>query len=188
MHLFSDFIGCYLSPRPTATTYFSPSTPGSHSRRKKRRTEAVRQLAQNDGGALSHLVQQQSDVFSPMVKSNFCCPFFKPSTTKKARSSFGELHHLASSSGAASGSFVLDTPDKKKGASKTDLVSPPPPIAAAAEGAAAAKTPTSPERGATVAAAAADAAAPSRPLSARQQIFSELVHTEENYVSILRFV
>ncbi len=165
MHLFSDFIGCYLSPRPT---YFSPSTPGSHSRRKKRRTEAVRQLAQNDGGGLHHLAGA-------------------PSTTKKARSSFGEL------SGGASGSFVLDTPDKnkKRGGSKAELLLSPTrntDARAVARGRSPSPEPGSAGGQGPSSTAPAPEVTPSRPLSPRQQVFAELVQTEENYVSILRTI
>ncbi len=165
MHLFSDFIGCYLSPRPT---YFSPSTPGSHSRRKKRRTEAVRQLAQNDGGALGSASSQGQGQL--------------PSTSKKARSSIGEHHHHLRSSG----SFLLDTPDKKKrgdtasASSRADLLSPHSAVGAV-EGTPGVKSPSPGAK--TV----AEALSSRPPLSARHQVFAELVQTEENYVSILRY-
>ena len=136
------------------------STPGSHTKRKKRRSEAVKQLAQNDGGAISPLVRGADAL--------------QPSDPKYARSSSGELKHT--SGVAASGSFVLDTPDKKKGISSgTDLLAPPSEAAAAS-----CRSPTSPVQPAEV-------AVPSRPLSARQHVFAELVQTEENYVNMLRY-
>ena len=39
-----------------AANYFSPSTPGSHGRRKKRRTEALKQLAQAEQLGAAHQV------------------------------------------------------------------------------------------------------------------------------------
>lgn len=62
------------------------STPGSHSKRKKRRTEAIRQLAL--GSDATHNI---------------------PSTIKKARSSIGDTPIR----GAASETFILHTPDKQ---------------------------------------------------------------------------
>ena len=82
MHLFADYIGAFLSPR---TPYFSPSTPGSQGRRKKRRTEAVRQLAQI-GEATS---ASDSAAGTPKAgSSNSSSALLQvPSSRKKARSS-----------------------------------------------------------------------------------------------------
>ena len=96
LHLFSEYVESFLSPArnsAAANNYFSPTTPGSHGRRKKRRTEALKQLAQSEQlGA--HQV---------------------PSTSKKSRSSVGDLGELCGlgGNGGSSGSF-LDTPDKHK--------------------------------------------------------------------------
>ena len=105
MHLFSDNLSTFLSPR---NNLFSPNTPGSHGRRKKRRTEAVRQLAQSDNGQIL------------------------PTTSKKARSSLSEIAVL-STSGA--GSFS-DTPDKNK-VDSTPHLTPSSPTAATPAAAAA---------------------------------------------------
>ena len=45
LHLYSDTASNYLSP---SGTMFSPGTPGSTSRKRKRRKEALSQLAAND--------------------------------------------------------------------------------------------------------------------------------------------
>ena len=146
-HLFAKTLESFLSPRPS---YFSPGGhPGSHGRRKKRRTEAVRQLAQGgDGVGLS--------------------------TTKKARSSLGELRAVETV--GAAGSFVLDTPDKNSSSSGARDNTPLSPAGA----------PGSPRQQA--AAAAGQQQADLKSLTPRQQIFHELVQTEENYVNILRTV
>ncbi|XP_059082195.1 protein ECT2-like [Tigriopus californicus] len=142
MHLFADYLGHCLSPR---TPYFSPNTPGSHGRRKKRRTEAVRQLAQGDVGL----------------------PSVVPSTNKKARSSLSELV-------SHSGSF-LDTPEKGRSESTPQFEHAHTP--AKANGVV--KSPRSPVKPEVV---------PLSSMTARQMVFSELVQTEENYVSILKTI
>ncbi len=154
MHLFSDSLAssAYQSPRANSAL-FSPATPGSNNRRKKRRTEAVRQLAQSDGGAAL--------------------------LSKKARSSLGG--ELA----ALSGSLVLDTPDKTKkqpqGTESTLLFD-----------SAAVSTsphPAPPVRSPPVTVAATSPEETRRnPISARHQVFAELVQTEENYVNILKTI
>jgi len=151
MYLLSDALAptatsttpsAFLSPRPGG--YFSPggSTPGSHGRRKKRRTEAVRQLAQSDNGA--NLAQAATTTTSASTT---------PSATKRARSSLGE---------------VPDTPDKKNSSSRL--------VEALSPGRGAKHQPES------------SPAASTDVKSARQQVFAELVQTEENYVNILRTI
>jgi hypothetical protein len=154
LHLFSDYIGSFLSPRGGGgSNYFSPTTPGSHGRRKKRRTEAMRQLAQSE--QLEHQL---------------------PTTNKKARSSVSDLAvpEFSGGGGGGSGSF-LDTPDKNK-------VEPPPNTPSHLE---MIKSPgglahISPGRG--------GGGESKKSISARQQVFAELLHTEENYVGILQTI
>lgn len=153
LHLFSEYAESFLSParNGAAANYFSPTTPGSHGRRKKRRTEALKQLAQSEQLGVPHQV---------------------PSTSKKSRSSVGDLGELCGgvgqAGGSGSGSF-LDTPDKHK------AVPLLPPTAAAA----------SPSELKSPAAAAPQQTSKKQPFSARQQVFAELLQTEENYVGIL---
>ena len=157
LHLFSEYVESFLSParNGAAANYFSPTTPGSHGRRKKRRTEALKQLAQSEQLGVPQQV---------------------PSTSKKSRSSVGDLGELCVGQGGGSGGSFLDTPDKHK------AVPLLPPTAAAAS----ASDPKSP-----AAVAAPPLAPPSSKkqlFSARQQVFAELLQTEENYVGILNTI
>ena len=144
MHLFADYICSILSPRAQMATsaaglntsnntsgLFSPNTPGSHGRRKKRRTEAVRQLAQSDGGQLLAVTAASGGAIpgsstetggnAPAVNS-----LAVPSGSKKARSSLSELNALDSPGGHGlsstpsrgdtlehGGSFISDSPSGK---------------------------------------------------------------------------
>lgn len=125
MHLFADYICSILSPRAQMATstnglntsnntsgLFSPNTPGSHGRRKKRRTEAVRQLAQSDGGQLLAAtanggVIPGSEAGGSSATANALAV---PSTSKKARSSLSELNALDSP--AAGGLGLSSTPSR----------------------------------------------------------------------------
>ena len=188
LHVFSDHLGAILSPfntntpnnrtAPSNRSLFSPGgegTPGSsssnHSRKRKRRREAVSQLAQLDPAP--------------------GCNLGGTTTYSKRRSSIGELAHLYDS-----GSFLLDTPDRNMLAANEqksttnrsgsnilqhiDEQTPPKTRISVS-------SPTPPQEQAPKLSSTPNKVEP-KPMTARQHIFQELVQTETNYINILKTI
>uniref|UniRef100_A0A0K2SYG9 Protein ECT2like [Megachile rotundata] n=1 Tax=Lepeophtheirus salmonis TaxID=72036 RepID=A0A0K2SYG9_LEPSM len=153
MFNFSDQAESLLSPK---SSILSPTTPGSHNRKRKRqnRKEIVNALAHPDP--------------LPQFLTTAQC---HGSTRPGRRSSVGDVAMLS-----MSGSF-LDTPDifGKESSDPTGLHSPPP-------------TPQLTHHGSSHPLPSIIPKIDISQMSPRQQVFTELVQTESNYVNILKTI